>query len=82
MTYGVSLIHRAWELLRDDEVPFGLQFSSRFLFPLQGVFNVIVYTFPFAMRYRSENRCSWFHAICQVVKSGGDMDTNNNGLRL
>ena len=81
LTYGASLVHRFWEM-KNGSVPFALELISRSLFSLQGVFNVCIYTLPFVITFRSEHGCSWFHAFCEVLKSGGDTDNNINRLSL
>ncbi len=56
-------------------------FIARTLFVgLRGFFNVIVYTLPFVLTYHSEYQCTWFQAFYEVVRSGGDNDSDRNGL--
>mmetsp|Transcript_3601 Transcript_3601/g.5318 ORF Transcript_3601/g.5318 Transcript_3601/m.5318 type:complete len:433 (+) Transcript_3601:130-1428(+) len=58
-----------------DKSPYFLQFLSRLFIPLQGFFNILVFTSPHVAGYRQKNpECSWFRAFWNVMKSGGDKD--------
>jgi len=52
------------------------------LFPLQGLFNILIYTYPHVSSCRRNLReYSWFQAIREVIKSGGDSDQISSGRR-
>jgi len=74
LTYLFTFIYRFIELL-GSPIPFVIILLARFTFPLQGFFNVLIYTYPhvIACRRRNENY-SWVRAFCEVIKSGGDSD--------
>ncbi len=93
MTYTPSLIYRAWEVITSDNedyaVPYALHLLSRIFFPLQGLFNIIMYTYPHVVTRRDANSgsrygngvYSWIRAFWEVVKSGGDKDELRTGRR-
>lgn len=57
--------------------PFALQLLSRILQPLQGLFNMLVYTRPHVKSYRSLHPdSSWFNGFFHVISKGGDDDQN------
>jgi hypothetical protein len=52
-----------------------LNLLSTFFLPLQGFFNLLIYTYPHVVSYRQSNtRSTYFRALMEVVKSGGDSD--------
>jgi hypothetical protein len=54
-----------------------LNLLSAFFLPLQGFFNLLIYTYPHVVSYRKSNpRSTYFQALLEVVKSGGDSDRN------
>ena len=55
--------------------PFWIYLTARLLSPLQGLFNIVVYTRPHVNTERKKNpNSSWFAAFKTVVASGGDDD--------
>mmetsp|Transcript_13064 Transcript_13064/g.19794 ORF Transcript_13064/g.19794 Transcript_13064/m.19794 type:complete len:600 (-) Transcript_13064:164-1963(-) len=75
LTYTLPLIQRVIEIYGSSPPPFAMVFISRFLYPLQGLFNIIVYTHPHVVSYRrNHSEESWLRAFLKVVKSGGDSD--------
>jgi hypothetical protein len=73
MTYIFSIVYRLWQL--QGGVPFFIIFFARFFYPLQGFFNVLIYTYPHVESFRrNHDQCSWLRAFIEVVKSGGDND--------
>ena len=50
---------------------------SRTFFPLQGFFNLLVYTYPHVSAYRRSRNVSWFNAFKSIIKKGGDNDEHN-----
>ena len=74
MTYLFSFIYRFWEGY-GNEVPFIIIFLTRLLYPLQGFFNVVIYSYPHVLNTRQKfPEYSWFKAFWEVVHSGGDND--------
>ena len=43
IVWGPSSANRLWALVNPNRVSFGLNYASSFLFPLQGLFNAIIY---------------------------------------
>ena len=75
LTYIFPLISRVISL-QGKEVPFIILFLARFFLPLQGFFNIIVYTRPHIVSLRRNNpQYSWFKAFVIVFKAGGDNDS-------
>eukprot|EP00554_Chaetoceros_debilis_P016210 CAMPEP_0194123900 /NCGR_PEP_ID=MMETSP0150-20130528/56459_1 /TAXON_ID=122233 /ORGANISM="Chaetoceros debilis, Strain MM31A-1" /LENGTH=644 /DNA_ID=CAMNT_0038817367 /DNA_START=59 /DNA_END=1993 /DNA_ORIENTATION=+ len=61
--------------LTGAEAPFALKILSRLLQPLQGLFNMLVYTRPHVRNYRSSHpESKWLEALLHVVSKGGDDD--------
>lgn len=61
--------------LMGAEAPFALKIFSRLLQPLQGLFNMLVYTRPHVKNYRSIHpESKWLGAFLYVVSKGGDDD--------
>jgi hypothetical protein len=74
MTYSFSIIFRLWQLKTPD-VPFIVIMLARILYPLQGFFNVVIYTYPHVVSCRrNHGDYSWLKAFWEVLKSGGDSD--------
>lgn len=64
------------------EPPFYLQIIDRGLQPLQGVFNILVYTSPHVTTIRRVcPELNWFQAFFWVVMNGGDDDQANEERR-
>ena len=62
--------------MQGKPVPFALQLLARLTMPMQGVFNIIVYTRPHIVSLRRHNpQYSWFKAFIIVFKTGGDNDS-------
>jgi hypothetical protein len=80
VTYMFTLIYRLLDLYGNGPVPFTLIFLSRFFYPLQGLFNILVFTYPHVVSYRRNHVShSWFQAFWEVLKSGGDSDQTRTG---
>ena len=80
LTNVFSFVNRYVEMYGSGPVPFIIIFLARFFFPLQGLFNVIVYTYPYVISYRRiHTDCNWFQAFWKVIKSGGDSDQSRSG---
>ena len=74
-TYLFSIIYRVIEIFSSNPAPYIIVFLSRLLFPLQGFFNMLVFTYPHVQSYRrNHENTSYFHAFVHVIKSGGDSD--------
>jgi hypothetical protein len=84
-TYTFTLIYRILGVHSNSPPPFTIIILSRFFYPLQGLFNVLVFTYPHVASYRRNHTShSWFQAFWEVVKSGGDSDqtaTTGRGRR-
>ena len=64
------------------EAPYVLIFLSRSIFPLQGLFNILIYTHPHVSSYlRNHPEDSWIRAFLEVFKSGGDNDQDRTSRR-
>ena len=62
------------------KIPFAIMFIARFTYPLQGFFNILVYTYPHVTSCkRNDSNLSWLGAFWVVVKSGGDSDEQRSG---
>lgn len=73
--------------LTGNDLPFPIKISSYHgLFPLQGLFNILIYTRTKVQRFRSANpEFSWLYSFLLVVKAGGeipDIDVDINALSL
>jgi hypothetical protein len=67
----------------EHRIPFTIMILSRSLIPLQGLFNLITYTYPHVVSYRRQHRThSWFHSFWNILKSGGDNDRTESSRRL
>jgi hypothetical protein len=74
LTYIFSFIYR-FLVVAGYQPHFMLDFLSKFFLPLQGFFNLLIYTYPHVVSYRQSNpRSTYFRALWEVVKSGGDSD--------
>jgi hypothetical protein len=76
-TYFFSLVYRMIDTYGGGPaaVPFFVIFGSRFTFPLQGFFNVLIYTYPHVISCRRDHpEYSWIRCFITVVKHGGDSD--------
>ena len=81
-SFMFSLIYRVVSAHVSGPTPFIIILLARFFFPLQGFFNVLVYTYPHVVSYRRNNtECNWFKAFWNVIKSGGDNDQIKTGRR-
>lgn len=74
LTYVFTVTYRLFENF-GVEPPYTIIFFSRLLYPLQGLFNVLIYTYPYVLLTRQKfSEYSWLKAFWEVVKSGGDSD--------
>jgi hypothetical protein len=76
-TYFFALVYRMIDTYGGGPaaVPFFVIFGSRFTFPLQGFFNVLIYTYPHVLSCRRDHpEYSWIRCFITVVKHGGDSD--------
>jgi hypothetical protein len=75
MTYFFSFLFRGWEAKFSLPAPFVLHFLARFFYPLQGLFNLLIYTYPHTVSHSRRNyRHTYFQSLLLVIKSGGDND--------
>jgi hypothetical protein len=74
MTYLFSLIVRLWEIQYSTPAPFALHFLARFFYPLQGLFNLLIYTYPHTISQTRNGTHTYFQSLIRVIKSGGDSD--------
>ena len=72
-TYFFAIIARYWEVAA-GRAPFAIILITRTLYPLQGFFNLLIYTYPHADAYHRRHRCSWFKAFVKIIRAGGDSD--------
>lgn len=80
-TYFPILVCHLHEQIH-GESPYWLHLLSRTMLGFQGFFNVLVHTRPHVISLRK--RCkdySWFRALVEVVKSGGDHDGKVRGMK-
>jgi hypothetical protein len=76
VTYIFSFVNRFLQI-SGNEPHHILGLLSRFFVPLQGFFNLLIYTYPHVVSYRQNNTGStYFQALLEVLKSGGDSDRN------
>mmetsp|Transcript_18876 Transcript_18876/g.27585 ORF Transcript_18876/g.27585 Transcript_18876/m.27585 type:complete len:218 (+) Transcript_18876:40-693(+) len=60
-----------------NKIPFPLILVTRLVRPLQGLFNIIVYTRPHIKKLMDQDdSCTYLQALLKVVKLGGDDDKN------
>jgi hypothetical protein len=75
VTFVWTSIHRLMEVYSSSVPPFTIILLARLFYPLQGFFNILVYTYPHVQSYcRNHTEVSYFRAFIQVLKSGGDTD--------
>lgn len=74
LSHAFSFTLRIWQFANDGSAPFACELLARTFFPLQGFFNLLIYTYPHALVYHRNRNCSWFKAFTAVIKSGGDSD--------
>jgi hypothetical protein len=70
-------IYRIWDQ-QSGNVPFVIIYLSRLLYPLQGLFNVLIYTYPHVTSFRSRTGSSYLVAFFKVLRAGGDNDIERN----
>ena len=76
ITYIFPFIGRVVQIKVKKQVPFCLLILSQTFMPLQGFFNVFVYTRPHVKSIRKNNPdYSWFKAFWIAFKAGGDNDS-------
>ena len=77
-----GIINHLFDAHRVDSTPFVILFLSRVFFPLQGLFNILIYTYPHVTSYlRNHSDHNWIRAFWEVIKSGGDSDQPMIGRR-
>jgi len=65
-----------------DHIPFNLLLLARITQPLQGVFNILIYTRPHVKTARERHPSyNYLQALWEVVKSGGDYDIEDSSDR-
>lgn len=78
LSYIFTVIYRIVEAYGPEStagVPFTITLLSRTFFPLKGIINVLVYTYPHVTSYRRNHvECNWLQAFWNVVRTGGDSD--------
>lgn len=81
LTYILTIV-RGLMGMKGQEPPFLLIFLAQFFLPLQGFFNILVYTRPHIISLRRRNpEYSWFKAFIIVFKAGGDNDSVGQSQR-
>jgi hypothetical protein len=79
LTYGPSFGYRTLAYLK-LKPPFFLMFICKLVFPLQGLFNILAYTYPHVVAFRREHEeYCWVRSLWEVVKGGGDSDEVRGG---
>ena len=79
LCFTFSLI---FQIYGSDSAPFPIILLARLSFPLQGFFNVLIYTYPHVVSYRrNRTECNWFKAFWEVIKTGGDSDQSRINRR-
>ncbi len=74
-TYLFAAIYRVMEVSGNKDIPFVIVLLSRITFPMQGIFNIMIYTYPHITTYRNRHpEDSWTKAFFEVVKEGGNND--------
>lgn len=53
---------------------FWIALLARITNPLQGLFNILVYTRPYVLSTMKRTKCSWWKAFWITLKNGGDND--------
>lgn len=75
LTFIFAIINHIVGTYGIEPTPFIIIFLARVFFPLQGLFNILVYTYPHVASYRrNHSDHNWFRAFWEVIKSGGDSD--------
>jgi hypothetical protein len=70
-------------LLSGKKPPFAILLLERSLQPIQGVYNIFIYTFPYVAVQRKENPdFTWLQCFMKVIKSGGDDDLDATSRRM
>ncbi len=68
--------------LNGSESSFYIALFTKLLQPLQGLFNILVYTRPHVKSFQRNNPgVTWFQAFCAVIASGGDDDLDADERR-
>jgi len=81
LTYIFGLVARIIQM-QGAQVPYAVILLGRFFLPLQGFFNILMYTRPHIVSLRRNNpEYSWFKAFGIVFKSGGDNDSVGQSQR-
>ncbi len=82
MTYFFAIIYSLLDSYATASPPVLIVFLARLFFPAQGLFNMLIYTYPHVLAYRRRNEgTSWIRAVWEVVKSGGDGDRRQQQRR-
>mmetsp|Transcript_21276 Transcript_21276/g.29836 ORF Transcript_21276/g.29836 Transcript_21276/m.29836 type:complete len:185 (-) Transcript_21276:146-700(-) len=84
--YISTAIFRISESYLNPNSSFVVVLLSRIMFPLQGFFNMVIYTYPhvrsYSRKFQGKNCIiSWMRAFLFVVKSGGDSDAQTSRRR-
>ncbi len=68
--------------LDDSKGSFYVVLLTKMLQPLQGLFNILIYTRPHVTALQTTNPgVTWLQAFCRVITSGGDDDLNQDERR-
>eukprot|EP00554_Chaetoceros_debilis_P015831 CAMPEP_0194121734 /NCGR_PEP_ID=MMETSP0150-20130528/48247_1 /TAXON_ID=122233 /ORGANISM="Chaetoceros debilis, Strain MM31A-1" /LENGTH=604 /DNA_ID=CAMNT_0038814319 /DNA_START=287 /DNA_END=2101 /DNA_ORIENTATION=- len=82
-TFFFSVLSHSLKLATGKNSPYVIVLLSRIFGPLQGVFNIFVYTMPHVRKKRKFNQdWSWFRAFYAVIRLGGDDDKEDNQQRV
>lgn len=79
MSYFFTGFNQIYEnyYVSNEKSLFPIIILSKIFFPLQGVFSILLYTYPHVISYQRRHKSSYFKALFAVVKSGGDDDQKN-----
>lgn len=60
-------------------IPFGVRLWARIIRPLQGFFNILIFTYPHTKgKMKDEPELSYVSALVKVIRSGCDNDDSEN----
>ena len=76
--YSFSFIYRILSQTNSNGAPFFIIFLARTTNPLQGIFNIIIYTRTRVASLRANSEHSWIKAFWIVIISGADHDVINS----
>lgn len=68
----------AVDVMKAKKFSFVLILLREIFYPLQGLINIFVYTYPHVSALRRGDDLSWFRAFFRTIKNGGDHDDVSN----